>query len=203
VVWQTAVTVLAEEVKQKATFEETLRCQEAFGFVADAPVTVVIDGLSSFAFEQLERVRNSRAILVTQNPCVEYWCDARASGALGLLVGAFDADDLGRALSAVQAGFAFSNQPKDSSPLTPRERMVLHGVANGLEDKRIALNLGIESAVVRNYVSNVMAKLRAAKPELHLESRVHLALYYWGVWSALNIRSRGRTFPTTASRSAA
>ena len=42
--------------------------------------------------------------------------------------------------------------------------------------------MSIKGTVVRNHVSAVMTKLRAARPELRLDSKLRLALYYWGYW---------------------
>jgi DNA-binding NarL/FixJ family response regulator len=117
-------------------------------------------------------------------------------------LGTSNFEDLVRAVHAVRVGDSFSSHPNARSPLTPRERIILQGVANGWEDKRIALKLGIEGAVVRNYVSSVMAKLRAAHADLTIESRVQLALYYWGVWSVLNAHLRTRMPPTYARQAA-
>lgn len=55
-------------------------------------------------------------------------------------------------------------------PLTQRELEVLHLIAQGLENRKIAEQLGISEATVRTHVSNILGKL-------HLASRTQAALY--------------------------
>jgi len=50
-------------------------------------------------------------------------------------------------------------RPEAAPPLTPRETEVLQLVAAGLQNKEIALRLGLSLATVRNHVHNTLAKL--------------------------------------------
>ncbi|QWT21296.1 response regulator transcription factor [Bacillus sp. NP157] len=50
---------------------------------------------------------------------------------------------------------------RGDEPLTDRELSVLRGVAAGLENKQIALHLGIAADTVKEHLSNAMGKLRA------------------------------------------
>jgi DNA-binding CsgD family transcriptional regulator len=51
------------------------------------------------------------------------------------------------------------NGGDSTAPLTPRERDVLERVAEGLQNKEIALKLDISVATVRNHVHNLLEKL--------------------------------------------
>lgn len=45
--------------------------------------------------------------------------------------------------------------------MTPREQQVLEGIAQGLPDKTIAWNLGLQRYTVRDHVQKAMRKLGA------------------------------------------
>jgi len=47
------------------------------------------------------------------------------------------------------------------SPLTPRERDVLHLIANGLKQKQIAVQLSISMETARKHIKNAYKKLGA------------------------------------------
>ena len=55
------------------------------------------------------------------------------------------------------------------SALTAREEQILEGVAKGLSNKEIGLDLGIRETTVKNYMTNVLQKL-------HVRNRVKAAL---------------------------
>ena len=44
-------------------------------------------------------------------------------------------------------------------PLTPRELEILHQLAAGLQNKKVAQQLGLSVATVRNHVHNILGKL--------------------------------------------
>ncbi len=48
-----------------------------------------------------------------------------------------------------------------NSPLTPRERDVLHLISNGLQQKQIAKNLSISTETARKHIKNAYKKLGA------------------------------------------
>ena len=53
--------------------------------------------------------------------------------------------------------------------LTTREEQILEGVAKGVSNKEIGLDLGISGKTVKNYMANVLRKL-------HVRNRVEAAL---------------------------
>lgn len=67
-------------------------------------------------------------------------------------------EELEAFLSATPSAIA-SPQDFDDQSLTTRERAVLELVAQGLDNTRIASNLGISEKTVRNYVSAILEKL--------------------------------------------
>lgn len=56
--------------------------------------------------------------------------------------------------------------------LSRRERRVVGLVANGLNNREIATELGISVVAVRNYLTGIYDKIRVS-------NRVELALWYW------------------------
>ncbi len=57
-----------------------------------------------------------------------------------------------------------------SQDLTPREQDVLNLLAQGLDDREMARQLGVSKVTVRSHISNLLAKLQ-------LKNRVEAALY--------------------------
>lgn len=95
------------------------------------------------------------------------------AGASGYLLKSAGQDELVRALEAVVAGSAYVHSEvagpllaqiagtEESAELSPRENEVLKLVADGLENKQIARELGISEATVKTYLKNVFGKLGA------------------------------------------
>jgi DNA-binding NarL/FixJ family response regulator len=104
------------------------------------------------------------------------------AGASGFLLKDADADDLAAAIRAAAAGEVHldpavagivarrmrtrpngtADGPRERDPLsrlTPREREVLAGVAQGLSNRAIADALGITERTARTHVSNILTKL--------------------------------------------
>jgi DNA-binding NarL/FixJ family response regulator len=111
---------------------------------------------------------------------------AFAAGAWGYLTKASAFEEIERAVHEVLAGRFYISPavaraavgklrldillPAEREALTPREREILHLIAEGLGNKEIARRLGVEVTTVRTHLSRLYEKLR-------LESRVELALY--------------------------
>jgi DNA-binding NarL/FixJ family response regulator len=75
------------------------------------------------------------------------------------------------ARDAISGACHLESSPKTAGEaLTPREREILHLVAEGLSNQQIARRLGVEVTTVRTHLSRLYGKLR-------LENRVELALY--------------------------
>jgi len=63
-----------------------------------------------------------------------------------------------------------AQEPLTPSPLTERELEILQMLAQGVENKEIALRLFVRDATVRTHVSNILGKLQLA-------NRVQATLY--------------------------
>jgi MerR family transcriptional regulator, light-induced transcriptional regulator len=74
-----------------------------------------------------------------------------------LLAGSGESDERAAAESAVTA--ASRRRRKRTSPLTPRQREVLEGLAEGKSTEQIATELVLTPVTVRNHVANILAAL--------------------------------------------
>ena len=165
---------------ERRTLEVELQ-RRGCAFASDANIVVMVDVRVTGGHTALSRTNERPIVFVTANPCPEYGLDLCTQRLRPMLFASRDLDEIAQAVRRLHDD---PNQPAPTleSPISPRERSVLHGVALGWSDHLIGEGLSIKSAVVRNHVSAVMTKLRAAHPELRLDSRLRLALYYWGYW---------------------
>jgi two-component system, NarL family, response regulator LiaR len=108
------------------------------------------------------------------------------AGALGYLLKDSDPEDLIRMIRQVHRGELSihpsiarkviqelnrpAQEPLTPSPLTEREMEILQLLAQGVENKQIALRLFVREATVRTHVSNILSKLQLA-------NRVQATLY--------------------------
>jgi len=108
------------------------------------------------------------------------------AGALGYLLKDSDPEDLIRMIRQVYRGELSihpsiarkviqelnrpAQEPLTPSPLTEREMEILQLLAQGVENKQIALRLFVREATVRTHVSNILSKLQLA-------NRVQATLY--------------------------
>jgi len=110
---------------------------------------------------------------------------ALRGGAVGFLLKDTEPPELVRAIRTAHAGqsplspavaarvidqLAQAGRPRTIDQLTPREREVLRLIAEGLSNKRIALELGVAEKTVKTHVGHVLAKLE-------LTDRTQAALY--------------------------
>jgi DNA-binding NarL/FixJ family response regulator len=135
----------------------------------------VLDGV-----ETLRRLRDSgagtRVIVFTAFDTDERIVAAVQAGAQGYLLKGAPREDIFNAVRVVHAGgsllqpvvaskllrqvVAGDNQPRPDA-LTPREKNVLQLLAQGLQNKEIALELVITERTVKFYVSSILSKLGA------------------------------------------
>ncbi|MBM2616495.1 response regulator transcription factor [Actinoplanes sp. LDG1-06] len=101
---------------------------------------------------------------------------ALRAGARGYVLKDTDDEEMARAIRAVGHGEAlysaavaarivafFAGRPAEPFPsLTPSERNVLQLMARGLPNDAIATSLSLSAKTVRNYVSNIFAKMHVA-----------------------------------------
>ncbi len=144
-------------------------------FDPNAPLLLLFDVPCGFAFQQLamRQFGQAQVIVATHNPCPDYWEDLWDLQPAGLLV----ADQIGagliEVLSQVARGGRHRRVPPTRSSLTVSERALLHRVACGWDNQRIARDLHVEDKTVRNSLTRVYGKVGVS-------NRVQAALYYWG-----------------------
>lgn len=143
-----------------------------------APVGLLVDGPWGVALNVLSREHAQEWVVVTDNPCPEYWEDLSSFWPRGLLAGGHTIGDLADALNRAHAGESFRRTPQHDSPLTWIERRLLRYSAMGWENRRIAQELKLHEGTVRNGLSRIFQKLG-------FENRTQVALYYWGLWHVL------------------
>lgn len=161
--------------------EEISQSLQRFGWEVceHASRGLLIDGPWGVALQQSAEANLSDWIVVTDNPCPEYWEDLWSSGPCGLLAGGHSVEHLADALGRSASGECFRRTPQHDSPLTCLERRLLRSSAQGWENKRIAQEFSLNEGTVRNGLSRVFQKLG-------FENRTQVALYYWGLWHLLD-----------------
>lgn len=145
---------------------------------AQAPIGLLIDGPWGIALQELAENDPSEWVVVTDNPCPEYWEDLWTCWPRGLLAGGHRVEELAEALHHASLGESVRRTPHHDSPLTCIERRLLRYSAQGWENRRITQELALSEGTVRNGLCRVFEKLG-------FENRTQAALYYWGLWHLL------------------
>lgn len=129
---------------------------------------------------------NARILVMTSFAADDKVFPSIKAGALGYLLKDSDPEDLIRMIRQVYRGELSihptiarkviqelnrpAQEPLTPSPLTEREMEILQLLAQGVENKEIALRLVVRDATVRTHVSNILGKLQLA-------NRVQATLY--------------------------
>jgi DNA-binding NarL/FixJ family response regulator len=153
--------------------------RDGFRIDPDASLALVLDAPPGFALHTLETMRPSsrRLIVITPNRCIEYCDDLWDLQATALLAGQHL--DLKATLQRVVRGERYRDAPHAASPLTRAERRALRLLARGWSNQQIAAELSLQYQSVLNVLRSIYRKLGLA-------NRNEAALYYWGVWHALD-----------------
>ena len=153
--------------------------EELLAFIEETPVDVVLldvrmAGMGGLkALEHIGRdVPQIRVLMLSMHDEPGYVRRAIELGAAGYLLKSAGRDELLRAIRAVSDGDVYIQgelmEPLVSNlatpglapgHLSPREREVLQLVANGLENKQIATNLGLSDATVKSYMRGIFERL--------------------------------------------
>lgn len=148
--------------------------ERALDLVRDLAPDVVVTDVEMAGMDGLELAATIRAqsprtrvVILTTFARPGYLRRAMDAGAAGYLLKDAPSEALAAAIRRVHAGGraidpglaaeAFS----DPDPLTERERQVLRLAADGLSNADIAAVLGLSDGTVRNYLSEILAKLSA------------------------------------------
>lgn len=144
-----------------------------------ALVALYLPGGSALPLIRQLRDQQPRPQAVVLSPVVDdrAFFQAVVAGAVGYLVEDIDTDELVEALTVVAAGGSLISPqvidelrerraalPVDNelvSSLTGQERRILSMVAEGTTNREIARRLDLAEKTVRNYVSNILAKMGA------------------------------------------
>lgn len=128
---------------------------------------IEMPGLSGIdvAAQLAEQVPKVRSLIVTTFGRPGYVRRALDAGASGFVVKDADADALAdvvrrvaRGLRVVDPQLAAQSLLDGPSPLTDREREVLHWAAQGLRAPQIAARVHLSAGTVRNHLSSAIAK---------------------------------------------
>ena len=158
---------------------EAANGEELLAFIEETPVDVVLldvrmAGMGGLeALEHIGRdVPQIRVLMLSMHDEPGYVRRAIELGAAGYLLKSAGRDELLRAIRAVSDGDVYIQgelmEPLISNlagpglapgHLSPREREVLQLVANGLENKQIATNLGLSDATVKSYMRGIFERL--------------------------------------------
>lgn len=110
----------------------------------------------------------SRVLILSMYSDPEYVRESDNLGAAGYVLKDDASSELPDAIAAIKRGERFVSaklttlDPDNQSanqPLTPRERDVLRGIANGRTNKEVASALGISHRTVETHRENIMRKL--------------------------------------------
>jgi DNA-binding NarL/FixJ family response regulator len=160
--------------------------EEAVALVASlVPDVVLMDVRLGAGIDGLEATRRiaalglpSRVIMLSLHDMPAYVREALAAGAAGYVLKDSSIAELRGAVSQVMAGqgvmplglinAALRQSAREIGPaeaiasLSPREREVLHLVAEGLTNKAIARHLAVSPATIKAHVERIIAKLGVA-----------------------------------------
>ena len=132
-----------------------------------------ISGLDSLEILN-ERVPDLKVIILSMHGEPAYVRRAVELGAVGYLLKSADRDELIGALAAVAAGKSYIqgevtetlmktiSGKASSSLLSPRETEILALVSRGLENKQIAVELGVSEATVKTHLKGVFSRLEVS-----------------------------------------
>lgn len=171
---QVTISIACGRAKVKHSLAQELHkhdvvCEEEGG------CCLLVDEPLGWATLEHPAIPMARSVIATNNACPTYQLDLleRSPAALVLCT---EADALATVVRAVVAGKTL--RPTIVTPLTPVERLTVRLVAKGCTNKKIAQRRRVSEGTVKNTLTSVYKKL-------NLESRVHLAHYYFSSWHLL------------------
>jgi DNA-binding NarL/FixJ family response regulator len=141
---------------------------EAAGFQYEqqSTLTVLIDAPQGFALRQLEMLAGMQLqiIVMSGNPCAEYWEDVWELQPAALLVGECLRGELEAAHARVAHGERYRITPGHVTVLTRTERMMLRYLARGWTIEQIATGCVLSPKTVDNRRAIMYEKLHLSTP---------------------------------------
>jgi DNA-binding NarL/FixJ family response regulator len=119
---------------------------------------------------------HERWIIITNNPCPEYWEDLWDIAPTALIAGNKSFSEVMQIIYRAAKGERSKVTPFYKQKLTPKERKILSLCAQGYFDKEIAEQLKQNQQTISNCLKVIYDKLDLSEP-----NRTSAALYYWGV----------------------
>ena len=181
------VKLICDNPHSRARLEKLI-CNHGLQLCDTAKLTIIVETNAGEALLHLEQHTEPAVIVITSNPCSAYRLDVLATQKIAAFIISGSDNDLCNTIKTVLNGKTALKIPTTTIAFTKRERQILRLVADGAEDNDIAQNLQIKGTSVRNYVSSILSKVRAEHPDLTIQNRSHLNLYYWGQWQVLKHR---------------
>lgn len=166
--------LLLAQALQKALSVDRGALQDDVTVVLDAPWGAAAHILDELTLED----PGGYSVVITDNPCGEYWYDLYDLGATVLIAGAPTVIDLALvedAISHATKGRRRRITPDYQTPLTPAERETLRYCAYAMTNKEIADVMGVAERTVKNRLVQVFSKLQ-------LDNRSQAIRYYWGAY---------------------
>jgi len=160
---------------------EVVHALEVANLTLQSTLNLLLDAPLGFALQGLAQLNPKLTMVVTDNPCPEYWDDIWALHPQVLLAGGHNLNELFAALERADKGERLRKTPYYTPVLSRQERAVLMYWAKGFSNKEIGEQLKIKESAVKCYLHRVFVKL-------DLTSRVQASLYYWGMWHLLPTR---------------
>jgi DNA-binding CsgD family transcriptional regulator len=162
----------------------SLLANQGFKHDPSSPIKFLLDIPQGIAFRVLELMSPQEdaeqlIIIVTFNPCVEYWEDLWDLRPNVLLVNPKNDRHLMDAINRASDGERYRTNADCSTPLNRTERQILRLVAHTQSNKQIAHYLKVQEKTVSNALTEIYNKL-------HLKDRQEAILYYWGIRYVLN-----------------
>jgi DNA-binding CsgD family transcriptional regulator len=149
----------------------------------DVSLEVIIDFPWGYALKSMSTEGKSPfTVILTDNPCCEYWTDLWGQNPSILLAGGHGFTQLAISMCDAVVGKKYKKIPPIESKLSKNEQAILSIAAHGKSNKEIALQLGISEYTVRNYLNQIFMKLEVS-------TRVEVGFYYWGLWHLLSTNS--------------
>ncbi len=138
------------------------------------PITVLLDAPWGYAYTAFAGLpEHGLTLVVTDNPCGEYWDDLWDLAPTGLIARQLSSGELLPIIDRVVRGERLRLTPFYQTPLTRTERKILQLCATLGDLKEVAEAARVGSGTLKNHLSSIYSKLE-------LRGLTDLRPYYFG-----------------------